>query len=160
MLPKLLVAPTRFELLNEIRRAHNFDPGASYEFERSTVHQGNVRNRAARRILHRDSRTARKDFFKLALLIHPARITLFRAGKAVERAALNTMNQFAGFAAAWDKVIPAAGRLGLITDIQNAISERISPMVVKKQPAIKPATSQSFLNIFDDHPNRFYAPSN
>ena len=79
-------------------------------------------------------------------LVDPVRINLPLARQAIQRALLNLMDQFARLTFRRNKVIPAARGFDLGRYREDAIGQRVSPVVVKEEPPVQALLSQGVLN--------------
>ena len=104
------VVPDRREPLDEIARRDHLDAGRAHELDRARVDARDVRDRAVRRVLHRDAPQPLQQLPEPGFELVAARVPLGRAGKMRERVPLDGMDQPARLAGRGNQVVPAARR--------------------------------------------------
>ncbi len=87
-----------FKAAHQIRRAHDGLAHFAQHFHRSRIQHGDVHDRVARRILHRDSFVGGEHRVQPDLQLLPGRINALRAGQRVETCGFEPVNQLARLA--------------------------------------------------------------
>ncbi len=108
---ELLRRPGWPRILHQIGGGHHFLLQLSHQLDRPCIHESNVRDIVLRRILHRDFRASGEQLGEAALCSSSQpEYDIFACRSAVERALLDPVHQFAGFAARGDEIKPAPRR--------------------------------------------------
>jgi hypothetical protein len=127
------------EALDEIARRHNVHARLPNELERSGIDSGDVGNRAARRILHRDACHPVEQLPQAGFELIPARVARRRTGQVREGVLFNRVHQRARLALRGNKVVPPSRRqmAALALHRRNVGGNRIDAAEVVQQPAVQ-----------------------
>ncbi len=96
-----------FKTADEVGRAHDLLAPAPEQLHCARVDHGNIHERVARGVLHRDAIDAGEHGLEIGLELLPRRVRDARAGQRVEPARFDAMDQLLRRAARRDQVVPA-----------------------------------------------------
>ena len=148
---KLPRRPAGFELLQQVSRTGDVDAERADLFNGARIDVGDDEDGRARRILHGNFLLARQQRAQRFVELGPARIDGLLAGQRVEHAAFDRVNELARFAFGGDQVEPAASDHARRFELQHAIGERVSRVMIEEEPARKAGVTQGGLNFQNAH---------
>ena len=145
----LVVVPHGREPLHEVAGRHDTCARLPHELDRARIDARDVRNRAARRVLHRHGANAVQETLEPRLELIAPRVAFGGAGQVGERILFDGVNEPARLASRWDQVIPAPRRevTALPRDGRHVGRDRIDPAEVVEQPAVDAVGSQCGLDV-------------
>src|SRR3984885_5508647 len=146
---ELLGRPDGLEFLHQVcGRDHGLLQFAN-QLDRPGVYQSDVRNFVIGRILHGNFPAAGEQLSQLTVKLFPAGIYLLAPRKRIKCALLNLVYQFSRFASGGDQVKPSPCRHSILSQAEDAASDRVAMVMVVEQPAVNLAGPQFRLDCLD-----------
>ena len=137
MAGKLLARQGRLEMLNQIGGRDHLDSHRADDFDRARVDARDVRNRAAGRIVHRDSaRAAERRAQRGNHFVVRAIDDLF-GGERVEPMRFDGGHYRARLAVGRDEAEPSTGRDTVVGQAEDSIRERVAQAEIVEEPAVE-----------------------
>ncbi len=155
---QLLLGPSRFEKLNQVRRSDHVHSQPAHQLHRPRIHHRDIRHRAIRRILHGHAAPTANERLQSIHQRAPTRVKCNAARERRQRLRLDLVHQSARFATGRNVVKPAPRHHRSWRELQHPVSQRIPSMVIEKQPPVEPFVSQRRLNLFESHPYETIIP--
>ncbi len=133
------VAPHGGKTLHEIPGRNDVDPQPPDELDGAGVHARDVRDRAARRILHRDAMDAIEQPAETLLELLTAGVSIGRAGEVGQRVGLDRMHELAWLAVGQDQIEPSPGRqvAPLTSHAGHIEGNRVRSAKIVQQPTVE-----------------------
>ena len=147
----LLFRQDCLEVTYQVGRADDLLAELLQHLHRSCIDHRDIHDRVARRILHRDLRQAIQHGGQPVLQFLPRAVLLERSRQCIQAATLDAMYQLARLALRGDEVVPAPCNMRILIKAQDAIGQRITMVMVIKQPSIEAGVTQRQLDGFEVH---------
>ncbi len=151
MTGELRVIQAGFKFLDQFGGSHDFDSLCPHQFDRARIHHRDIRDRAKRRILHGHALRSFQQPRQFGVLFLPAGILRLLAWQRADDVGFDPMHEAARFARGGNQVIPAPGHMVRLRETEHAISQRVAPVMIEEQPAVKLFAPQRFLNSKEVH---------
>ena len=149
---ELRVVQTSLELLNQFGGTGDLDALRPHQFDRAGIHHRDIRNRAERRVLHRDALRAFQKPRQSGVLFLPAGIRQLLARQRVDDVPDSIRcTRPRGSPVGGDQVIPAPRDMPRRRESEHAIRQRIAPVMIEEEPAVKLLAPQRFLYAKEVH---------
>jgi hypothetical protein len=144
----LPLVPDGGELLDEVARGNDFDAELLDQLDRAGVDPRDVRDRAPRRILHRDAAHALQQLLQPRLERGASGIAEGSAWKVREGVRFDRMNKGARFAGCGDEVVPPTCREvpPLPADTGDVHGDAVHAVKIVEQPPVEPLRTQRRLD--------------
>ena len=137
MARELLARQRRLEALNQIGGRDDFDSDRADDFDRARIDARDVRNRAAGRIVHRDSARAAEHLAQCRDHLVVRSIDDFFDAERVEPMRLDRGHYRARLAVRWHEAEPSPRRDAVRRQSEDSIRERVAQAEVVEQPAVE-----------------------
>src|SRR5271169_719969 len=137
MAGKLLVRQGRFEVLNQIGGRDHLDSHRADDFDRARIDARDVRDRAAGRIVHRDSARAAERGAQCGNHFVVRTIDDLFGGERVEPMRFDGRYYRARRAAGGDEAEPSTSRDTVAGQAEDSIRERVAHAEIVEQPAVE-----------------------
>jgi hypothetical protein len=124
-------APAGLELLDEVTRRKDFYPPRPDSLGRASVHPGQVRDRALRRILHRHAAQSREQPVKARFMLLQAGVHALLTRQVVEVRALDGVDQTPWLTDRRNQVVPPTrGHVTATGQPCQLAGDRVGPVEV------------------------------
>ncbi len=142
MAGKLLARQGRLEVLNQIGGRDHLDSHRADDFDRARIDARDVRNRAAGRIVHRDSARAAERRAQCGDHFVVRAIDDLFGGERVEPMRFDGGHYRARLAVGRDEAEPSTGRDTVVGQAEDSIRERVAQAEIVEEPAVELRVAQ------------------
>ena len=130
--------PRCLEALDQIARRHDVNAARANQFRRPRVDTREIRDRAQRRIFHRDASHTVQEVIETRRELFTPRIRLLLAGQRVEVVPLDLVHERARRAGRGNQVVPPPrGHVRPVGEPCQPGGDRVGPLKVVEKPAVQ-----------------------